>query len=259
MLDCSPIRRFLFLHRPANGVGVATTYRPIFSIGHDGHQAVGAISQHAMLIRGGKALNVVLGLFGVLLFAASSDVRALAISILAMSLSYWLRLRISLPPVLLLLSASTRPSILRHGLFKRFAAPLRVLSLLDMAGRVDKRLVNQLELDCLRTENDDDWWPVIQYISEISPFLVVDATATTTGVLREFRHIIESRLVYKSIFVTGPNGECDLVNQMIDSVAGNQSELCIVNENAALTVIDAWLTTGDLPTPNRPVHLLAFA
>jgi hypothetical protein len=136
-------------------------------------------------------------------------------------------------------------------MYKRFAAPLRVLSAIDIAGRLEARRISELELDCLRAENDDDWWTSIQILAEHAPILVLDATATTPGVVREYQHVINEGLEYKSIFVSGPNGECALCSNVPDKEL--PARLCLVSEQTALGIVDKILTTGTLPTRERPV------
>jgi len=138
-------------------------------------------------------------------------------------------------------------------MFKRFIAPLRVLSLLDINDPADQRLKSELQLDCLRTENDDDWFLAIYIIAEHAPILILDATATTPGVLREYQHVKDDRLEYKSIFLSGRNGECPLFYELKDSGREHSSTLFVADELTALAIIKRILASGELPTREQPI------
>ncbi|MCD4811974.1 hypothetical protein K8R14_05280 [bacterium] len=213
------------------------------------------VSHQYRLIRGGNALLFFLGLFGILLFVAFNDTRMLSLSTLSLGVLLWLRVRISMPPIALLLASSNQCSIARHWAYKRFVSPLRVISLLDKTGRIDDRKSSELEFDCLRTNNDNDWWVVITTLMDFAPLLLFDATATTEGVIRERDYVISSGLLYKSMFARGSEGECPLIDSLPDEI---RSGLCCVVETTALKKIYNVLVTGCLPTTARPLAQLLY-
>ena len=209
-------------------------------------------SRHEGQVAGGRPLLFLVGAVGVVLLVAFRDPRALSFVALAAGLLFWLRLRISSPPFLLLLSTSTHEAVQRHFNYKRFATPLRVISLLETTGRLEEKLTAELELDCLRTANDDDWFVAVRVLAEIAPILVLDATATTVGVLREYKHVLDEQLEYKSVFISASDGECALMSALEDRRASPES-LCVADDEDALRIIDGVLVAGELPTPERPI------
>jgi hypothetical protein len=214
------------------------------------------ISRHYMLVRVGRALLVFLGLFGMFSFVVFSDIRLLALVILSVGVLFWLRVRISMPPIVLLLASSNKRSIARHLSYKRFMSPLRAVSLLDTTGLMDDGRSSELELDCLRTNNDDDWWPVIRTLMDCAPFLIFDCTATTPGVIREREYAISAGLMYKTIFVRGLRSDCPLIDTYHQSSNEAKSELCSVDGTSALKLINSVLLNRRLPTSARPLSKL---
>ena len=61
-----------------------------------------------------------------------------------------------------------------------------------MSGRIDAGRLSELELDCFRTNNDNDWWTVIMMLMGTAPLLVVDGTAKTPGLVRERDYLLEA-------------------------------------------------------------------
>jgi hypothetical protein len=156
--------------------------------------------------------------FGVLLVTvAAGEWLGLVIAAAPFVWIWWMRIRTTTAPAVLLLGTSTPTSIARQRDVKRRISPLRVVSLLDVdAPRAwDPALASEMGLDCFRTANDDDWWPVIVRLLEITPVIAIDSAAQTAGVLREVAYILRSGVRRKCIFLTPPDGSAPALDCLL--------------------------------------------
>lgn len=149
---------------------------------------------------------------GLLLVAlASGEWKWLLPAVAPLIMLWWIRVRTTTPPLVLLLGTSTHTSVRRHRDVKRAVSPLRVVSLLDSEIPWDRELAREVALDCYRTTDDDEWWRVLTRLMEIVPIIAIDAAARTPGVLREMDYIRESNLARKCLFLTPPDGSASIV------------------------------------------------
>lgn len=148
-------------------------------------------------------------------------------------LIWWMDVRTTTPPVALILGTSTHSSIRRQRAINYRLSPLRVVSLLDVEVPWDSSLTNETVLDCFRTTNEDDWWLVITRLMEITPILLIDTGAETAGVLREGRHIFESDLWRKCLFLTPPDGSAPILDRLLPMSGVLRQELRIVRYDQA--------------------------
>ncbi len=157
----------------------------------------------------------------------------IALAVAPFSLIWWMDVRTTTPPVALILGTSTHSSIRRQRAIKYSLSPLRVVSLLDVEVPWDANLTNEMVLDCFRTTNEDDWWLVITRLMEITPILLIDTAAETMGVLREGRHIFESDLWRKCLFLTPPDGSTPILDRLLPMLGVQRQELRIVRYEEA--------------------------
>ncbi len=217
------------------------------------------ISSHYMLVRNGQIYHILLGCFGIALFVATRDPRALSILLLAIVLIPWLHIRISAPPYIHL-SASNQQTAWRNLAYKRVAMPLRVVNLLDMQGRIEQRFSNEMSLDCMRTENEEDWWGVVEYIAENVPLIVIDASVTTSGVQREFLHLLEQGLEYKTICLMDQHGEMPLFS--ISEVSPRElmaRPLCMLTGIDSVRLLELVRENRFTPTPDNPLSCMMLS
>lgn len=137
----------------------------------------------------------------------------------------WMDIRTTTVPVVLMLGTSTHSSIKRQREIKAKLAPLRVVSLLDIEVPWDTNLAKEMEYDCFRTTNEDDWWLVITNLMEIAPILAIDTAADTTGVLLEGQHILGSNLRHKCLFLTPPDRSAPVLDHLLPIQGLEQRDL----------------------------------
>lgn len=179
-------------------------------------------------------LTLFYGGLGVLVVAvAAREWPGLIVAVAAFVLIWWMDVRTTTPPVVLILGASTHSSIRRQRAIKRRLSPLRVVSLLSVEVPWDTRLANEMRLDCFRTTNEDDWWLVITRLMEITPILAIDTAAETTGVLREGRYIFAADLWRKCLFLSPPDGSAPILDRLLPIPGVQQQDLRIVRYEEA--------------------------
>jgi hypothetical protein len=113
------------------------------------------------------------------------------------------------------------------------------VSLLDVDVTWDTSLSSEMALDCFRTTNDDDWWLVITRLMDITPILAVDATAETSGVLREGRHILGADLAWKCLFLTPADGSAPILDRLLPIPGVQRQNLRMVHNEEAPRAIAA--------------------
>ncbi len=148
-------------------------------------------------------------------------------------LIWWIDVRTTTPPVALILGTSTHSSIRRQRAIKYRLSPLRVVSLLDVEVPWDSSLACELGLDSFRTINDEDWWLVIAKLMEVTPILVIDTAAETTGVLREARYILGVDLWRKCLFLTPPDETAPILDRILPMPGVQRQDLRIVRYEQA--------------------------
>ena len=149
------------------------------------------------------------------------------------ALIWWMRVRTTTPPVVLLLGTSTHTTIKRQRALKRRVSPLRVVSLLDVGVPWDPDLAKEMSLDCFRTTNEDDWWVVIVRLIECSPVIVIDAAAETAGVIREGKHLLDSVLARKCLFITPPDDFAPILDRLLPDTKLERRDLRVVSYDEA--------------------------
>ncbi|HYG81322.1 MAG TPA: hypothetical protein VD861_13085, partial [Pyrinomonadaceae bacterium] len=163
----------------------------------------------------------------------------LVIAAAPLVLNWWLRIRTTTPPAVLLLGASTHSSIRRQQEVKARVSPLRVVSLLEVDIPWDRGLGPEMALDCFRTSNEDDWWAVITRLLEMAPVIVIDAAAETAGVLREAKHILTTGIERKCLFMTPPDGSAPVLDGLLPAAGPVRQKLRLARYEEAPRVIAA--------------------
>ena len=173
------------------------------------------------------------GIGALVVAIAAKEWLGVAVAVAPFALIAWMDIRTITAPVVLILGTSTYSSIRRQRAVKHRLSPLRVVSLLDVDLPWDTSLTNEMTLDCFRTTNEDDWWLVITRLMEITPILLIDTGAETAGVLREGRHIFESDLWRKCLFLTPPDGSAPILDRLLPMSGVQRQELRIVRYDQA--------------------------
>ncbi|MCP4176927.1 MAG: hypothetical protein GY756_04100 [bacterium] len=122
----------------------------------------------------GRYMLFYIGIIGILSFFIFSNWRFLFMPFLSIVVSFWLWIRISTPPVIIILSSSHPNCLKRHRMYKRLVSPLRVVTLLDFTSVYAQKIQTELHLDCLRATNDNDWWDEIAILFTLTPFIIID-------------------------------------------------------------------------------------
>jgi hypothetical protein len=149
------------------------------------------------------------------------------------ALIWWMRVRSTTPPIVLVLGTSTITAIRRQRAIKRRLAPLRVVSLLDVDVPWATDLRHEMSLDCFRTTNEDDWWEVVLRLIHRSPVIAVDAAATTTGVDREARYVLGSAHARKCVFLTPADGFAPILDRLLPATGAERRGLRIASYEEA--------------------------
>lgn len=165
------------------------------------------------------------GLGALVVALAAGERLGLVIAAGPFVLIWWMRIRTTTAPVALLLGTSTHTSIRRQRDVKRRLSPLRVVSLLDVDVPWDPGLAQEMALDCFRTTNEDDWWPVITRLLDIAPVIAIDTAAETAGVLREGRYILGTELARKCLFLTRPDGSAPILDRLLPAAGLERRDL----------------------------------
>jgi len=160
------------------------------------------------------------------------DVRLLGFVVLLGTLVVWAHLRLSLPVAVMLLGASGQGTIRLQERLKILASPRRVASLLDFKHAAPGHHTVGLELDCFRTENDDDWWRICTDILAQTPVLVLDGRTASEVVAREVDYIVRSGLTTRCLFVGFRGDSCAI----LDDVLAKSPELQEVIRRSCLVV-----------------------
>jgi hypothetical protein len=209
------------------------------------------VSHPRELVVGGRILLLLLGLLGLVGFFSTRSIHLLALPILAISVRIWLGVRISTPPTILYLGTSTNDSVDRHAELKLLASPRRVVSLLDVTRDGRGSSWNHLVLDCLRNQDDDDWWAVVRALINSTPIIVVDGTAATPGVVRERDYLLEHGLAYKTIFVCDEIGRCALLDNT--DCAPRRAVLHRLGWSAVQSSLRGIVESRAFPAPDAPI------
>jgi hypothetical protein len=162
-------------------------------------------------------------------------------------LVWWMNIRMTTLPAVLLLGTSTHTSLRRQRDVKRRLSPLRVVSLLDVDIPWDSDLADEMLLDCYRTRSEADWWPVITGLMDIAPVIAIDAAAETPGVLREGSHILRTELVHKCLFLTPPDGSAPILDRLLPSSGVERRKLRVARYEEAPTALVAMIAGLDRP------------
>ena len=189
----------------------------------------------------------VIGLIGAFLL---NDARWLGIVVMIVGLRWWLWVRTTTPPFVLFLSTSEAMSVEQHHRLKLSVSPLRVVSLLDVGINTDADTAGSLNLDCLRTEEDEDWWKAIVLLIELAPIVVINADAESPGVIREATHLVSEDITYKTIFLS--NRDAPLLRQVSDSIAAETGH-CVTSNHGLYRILAFVLNEGLKPSRERPV------
>ena len=189
----------------------------------------------------------VIGLIGAFLL---KDARWLGIVVMIVGLRWWLWVRTATPPFVLFLSTSDAMSVEQHHRLKRSISPLRVVSLLDIGISTDADTAGSLNLDCLRTEEDEDWWMVIVLLIELTPVVVINADAESPRVIREATHLVSEDITYKTIFHS--NRDAPLLRQVSDAIAAEAGH-CVTSSHGLYRILTFALNQGLKPSRERPV------
>jgi hypothetical protein len=172
------------------------------------------VSRQSEWLTWGRLVLLYGGLGAIVIALSAREWLGLVIAAGPFSLLWWMKIRTTIAPVALLLGTSTHSSIRRQREVKRRLSPLRVVSLLDVDVPWDPGLADEMALDCFRTTNEDDWWPVIAHLMDIAPVIAIDTGAETAGVLREGKHILDAELAHKCLFLTPPNGSAPILDRL---------------------------------------------
>ena len=210
------------------------------------------VSRMARVVTVSRHLCFYAGLMSVLASFVFANWRLLFVLQLVVVVQAWLWVRISTPPVIILLSSSHPKCIKRHWGYKRLASPLRVVSLLDF-DQAHTRHETELHLDCLRATNDDDWWKDIAILLNLTPIIIIDTSIVTDGVLREAQYVLSSSLTYKNIFLTGLRGEHPILDRILIEQPIDIKTLFITDENRALGLVDRLMARSTFPTKENPL------
>lgn len=139
---------------------------------------------------------------GALGFVLFSDYRWLSFSAFALGVTFWLLVKLTNPPFVVLLSTSAEHKLALHLKLKSICSPLRVVAMLDMVDQYEAtQKFDSLAFDCVRTVNHDDWRPVIEMILRSAILVVVDLDANTPGVEWEVDFLRRSNMLDKVAFV----------------------------------------------------------
>ncbi len=189
----------------------------------------------------------VIGLIGAFLL---KDARWLGIVVMIVGLRWWLWVRTTTPPFVLFLSTSEAMSVEQHHRLKLSISPLRVVSLLDVGINTDADTAGSLNLDCLRTEEDEDWWKVIVLLIELAPIVVINADAESPGVIREATHLVAEDITFKTIFLT--NRDAPLLRQVSDAIAAEAGH-CVTSNHGLHRILNFALNERLRPSRERPI------
>ncbi len=157
----------------------------------------------ANFLQRGNVFYVVYGVFGTAALALTVDPRWLGLVAYAAGMLAWVWVRFSTPPFVIYLSTSDPDSVSFHNQLLTLLRPLRAMSLLNMESGADMPNRTSLSFDCLRTQNNEDWWPVITMLMGIAPLIVINADTESPAVIREALHILRQDIKYKTVFLTG--------------------------------------------------------
>ena len=122
--------------------------------------------------------------------------------------------------------------------------------MLDVGINTDADTAGSLNLDCLRTEEDDDWWKVIVLLIELAPIVVINADAENPGVIREATHLVSEDITYKTIFLS--NRDAPLLRQISDAIAVEAGH-CVTSNHGLYRILVIALNEGLRPSRERPV------
>ncbi len=137
------------------------------------------------------------------------------VAVMPFALVWWLQVRTTTPPVALLLGSSNVIGVQRQREAKRRLSPLRVVSMLNVHIPWDKALTLDVQLDCFRTSNDEDWLIAVHDLMKLTPFLCLDARAPTPPVLLEARRILDGDLWKRCLFITAGDGSLPVVEAIL--------------------------------------------
>jgi hypothetical protein len=197
--------------------------------------------------------NLYLG--GAAILASWWFASARPLAVLAMVVSFLIHsfIRITTPPAVVFLGTSDVVDLKWHWTLLFLARPLRVVSCLDLTNAQAPVGSWNLTLDCFRSPPDENWWETVQSLIRLTPLVLIDGTVDTPALKRELGLLLESGQDWKCIALLGPNGERDL----LDAAGAPKGSLCAISTDAVVSVVKEILAQGELPSPGRPVSLIA--
>ncbi len=210
------------------------------------------ISRMARTVTGSRHLSFYAGLISILAAFVFANWRLLFIFQLVVVVQVWLWVRISTPPIVVLLSSSHPKCIKRHGVYKHLISPLRIISLLDF-NEAYTGYEAELHLDCLRATNGKDWMKEIPILLDFAPFIIIDASIVSDGVLEEAKYILSSSLTYKSIFLPDSQGKFPLLDKIPSEQPIDFTQLLVISEEGAIELVNKLIVQNTFPTQGNPL------
>lgn len=198
-----------------------------------------AVSRQGRSLVWTRLILLYTGLGALLVAVLSGEWLGLVVAAGPFVLVWWMRVRTTTVPAALLLGTSTSTSIRRQREVKRHLSPLRVVSLLDTDVPWDPGFASEMALDCFRTTNEDDWWPVVTGLMDIAPVIAIDAAAETAGVLREAEHILNTEVGRRCLFLTPPDGSAPILDGLLPDAGLERHDLRFARYEEAPGVIAA--------------------
>lgn len=191
----------------------------------------------------------------------------------------WIRVRMTQPPGLLFLSSSrNKMAAINHYDFKMHIAPYRVVSLLvynqSDSNKGYEKLYDSTQLDCFRTEFDEDWKTVIfgsehqqccgdslndnarermSGLIENVKLVVMDTEFVTQHTIEEATHLVQNHYSYKTIFLGDYRNECSLLNKVIEGTDKNTSMFCVADHNSLLQYLKVVFLGSNFPSEQMTV------
>lgn len=202
----------------------------------------------------GKVFYFVYVVFGTAALALTVDPRWLGLVAYGAGTLAWFWIRFSTPPFVIYLSTSDLDSVSFHNQLLMLMRPLRAMSLLNIESGADMPNRTSLSFDCLRTQNNEDWWTVITMLMGMAPLIVINADTKSPGVIREARYILRQDLKYKTVFLTG--GGARLLRTEAEIAA--QIPGCLIARTPILEAIIAEMLDRRTP-PSRDRSVWYFA
>jgi hypothetical protein len=197
--------------------------------------------------------NLYLGGAAVLASWWFASPRPLAVAVMAVSFLFFAFVRTSTPPAVVFLGTSDIADLKWHWTLLFVARPLRVVSCLDPTNPQAPVGSWNLIFDCFRSPSTANWWETVQELLEWTPLVLIDGSVSTEDLQREVRSLLGSGQAWKCIFLLGPKEERDL----LDAVGAPKGSVCAIPPDDIVYVVTQILARGEVPSPSRPVSLIA--